>query len=382
MLYFDNAATTYPKPASVLRAAACAITSYGGNPGRAGHNMAMRVSEKIYLTRCLIGEFFCCEPQNVVFTQNCTMSLNMAIKGLFSQGGHVLCSCMEHNSVLRPLTALKNENKLDFDIIYEAGSDDEIVKAFSEKIRPETKGIICTAGSNVTGKLFPTAALGALCKSKNILFVVDAAQSGGVLEIDMEKCNINALCMPGHKGLYGIAGSGLLLLRECPAIQTIFEGGTGSLSISPEQPDFMPDRLEAGTLNTVGILALNAGMNFIKKNGISNIYEHEYMLCKKVYDGLANMENVTLYQGNYEYRKYLPIVAFNICGVNSDITVAALNEKGNALRGGLHCAPLTHAFYGTQDCGMARFSPSIFNKEAEIVQFLKNVWSVSKKVLI
>lgn len=380
MFYFDNAATTFPKPVCVLEAVNQGLTSYGGNPGRAGHDMAMKVSQKIYDTRCKVAEFFGGEAENVAFTSSCTMSLNMAIKGVLSKNDHAICSCLEHNSVVRPLHKLSKFGLISYDLAKVYDTDFDTVESFRRLIKPNTKAIICTHASNVTGKILPIKEIGKLCKEYGIYFIVDAAQSAGVLPIDMEEFNINILCMAGHKGLYGTTGSGVLIIRGLEEIRTLIEGGTGSVSVGLDQPDFLPDRFEAGTPNTLGILSIGAGIDFINRNGLEKIYSHEFKICQKVYDQLSQIENITLYAKDFALGKYAPIVAFNVNDLNSDILVAHLNENDCALRGGLHCSPTAHEFYGTLDTGIARFSPSFFTKDIEVNAFLKIFLKNNKKV--
>lgn len=372
MLYFDNSATTYPKPKCVLDAVNDSLTLYGGNPGRAGHDMAMKVSQKIYDVRCKVAEFFCGEAENVCFTSSCTMSLNMAIKGILNKDDHAICSCLEHNSVVRPLYKLAKFGLISYDIAKVYDDDDETIESFRKLIRSNTKVIVCTHASNVTGKILPIKQIGELCKEYGIYFIVDSAQSAGILPINMKECNISMLCMAGHKGLYGITGSGVVIVSNFQEIRTLIEGGTGSVSVGLDQPDFFPDRFESGTPNTAGILAIGAGIDFINDIGIEKIYAHEFKLCEKVYNALSKINNITLYAKNFLFGKYAPIVAFNVNGLNSDILVQHLNENDCALRGGLHCSPTAHEFYGTLDDGMARFSPSFFTKDIEVNAFLKN----------
>ena len=319
MFYFDNAATTYPKPVCVVNAVRNALVSYGGNPGRGGHNMAMKVSEKIYSVRSAAADFFHTESQNVVFTQNCTMSLNMAIKGILKEDDHAVISCLEHNAVTRPIHKMQKDGMITYDIakVYE-GDTRKTVRSFENLIQDDTRAIICTHASNVTGVVLPIREIGALCKKYGIIFIVDAAQSAGVLPIDMQECNINILCMPGHKGLYGTPGSGMLLINGELSLQTILEGGTGSLSASLDQPDFSPDRFESGTINTPGILSLGAGMSFIRCVGREKIYRHEFDLCKKVYEELACLDDVCVYNREYVYGMTAPIVSFNIRGISAE----------------------------------------------------------------
>ncbi len=378
MLYFDNAATTFPKPQSVINAVNSALINYGGNPGRAGHNMAMRVSEKIFSVRRTVAKFFNADVENVTFTQNCTMSLNIAIKGILNDGDHILCSCLEHNSVIRPIVKLYNDGKITYDIATVYENDIDTINSFKLLIKENTKAIVCTHASNVTGHKMPIKQLGKLCKDYGLIFIVDAAQTAGVFPIDIQENNINILCMPGHKSLYGITGSGIIVLNHINKINTILEGGTGSVSVELSQPDFFPDRLESGTSNTAGILSIGAGIDFINQIGLEKFYSHEYKLCDYVYNKLSKIENVKLYTKNYQLKQNAPIIAFNIGAENSDKIVGILNNMNCALRGGLHCSPLAHEYYGTINTGMARFSPSIFTREQEVEQFVKNIQIISK----
>lgn len=380
MLYFDNAATTFPKPQNVISAVNSALINYGGNPGRSGHNMAMKVSEKIYSVRKKVGDFFNAETQSVSFTQNCTMSLNIAIKGILNSGDHIICSCLEHNSVIRPIKKLYNDGKITYDIAKVYDNDIDTINSFNFLINENTKAIVCTHASNVSGHKMPIKELGELCKNKGIIFIVDAAQSAGVFPIDMQDCNINILCAPGHKSLYGITGSGILIVNNIDHMDTILEGGTGSASIKLEQPDFFPDRLEAGTANTVGILSIGAGIDFINNVGMKRIYSHEHMLCEILYSKLSRIENVKMYTDSRKIKKNAPIISFNIGNENSDSVVTQLNKMNCALRGGLHCSPLAHEYYKTLDTGMARFSPSVFTKQSQVQQLARNIEFISKKI--
>lgn len=378
MFYFDNAATTYPKPTCVLEAVNQGLTAYGGNPGRAGHDMAMKVSQKIYDIRCKVANFFGGEAENVSFTSSCTMSLNMAIKGVLNKGDHAICSCLEHNSVVRPLHKLAKFGLITYDIAKVYDEDCDTIESFRRQIRSNTKVIICTHASNVTGKVLPIKKIGKLCQEHGIYFIVDGAQTAGVLPINMEKFNINMLCLPGHKGLYGTTGSGILIVRNLDEVRTLIEGGTGSVSVGLDQPDFFPDRFEAGTPNTIGVFSIGAGIDFINNIGMQKIYDHEFKHCEKVYNTLSENKDIKLYADEFTIGEYVPIVAFNLKNVNSDILVSYLNENDCALRGGLHCSPTAHEYYNTLDIGMARFSPSFFTKDIEIMAFLKSFQEINK----
>lgn len=368
MIYFDNAATTYPKPESVRRAAAEAIVRYGGNPGRSGHKMSIAASEAVYSVREKAGKFFGAEPENVIFTANCTESLNMAIKGLAEQElregrtFHVIISSLEHNSVFRPVHELTKRG-LSYSIAEVSADDTVTVNNFEALIKPHTKAVICTLGSNVTGQLLPYERIGAMCRRRHICFVGDGAQVCGVVPIDMKRDNINILCMPGHKGLYGISGTGLLITDGQYPIYHILEGGTGSTSLEAEQTPFLPEELESGTVNTVGIVTVGAGIDFIGKTGAERIHSYETVLCDRLINELDGESRVRIYRR--ERCSYLPIVLFNVEGIAPEETAAYLNDAGFALRGGLHCSGFAHRSIGTLPDGGVRFSPSVFNTPAQ-----------------
>lgn len=368
MIYFDNAATTYPKPESVRRAAAEAIVRYGGNPGRSGHKMSMAASEAVYSVREKAGKFFGAEPENVIFTANCTESLNMAIKGLaekeLREGRpfHVIISSLEHNSVFRPVHELTKRG-LNYSIAEVSADDTVTVNNFEALINPHTKAVICTLGSNVTGQFLPYERIGAMCRRRHICFVGDGAQVCGVVPIDMKRDNINILCMPGHKGLYGISGTGLLITDGQYPIYHILEGGTGSTSLEAEQTPFLPEELESGTVNTVGIVTVGAGIDFIGRTGAERIHSRETALCNQLINELDGESRVRIYRR--ERCSYLPIVLFNVEGIPPEEAAAYLNDAGFALRGGLHCSGLAHRSIGTLPDGGVRFSPSVFNTPAQ-----------------
>ncbi len=370
MIYFDNAATTFPKPQTILPSVRDAILRYGGNPGRSGHKISLRTAEKVYETRKKAADFFHAEPENTVFASNCTHALNMAIKGLMRGGGHAVTSCLEHNSVLRPLHALYKDGISSYSVADVMGDDDAIIAGLEREIRPNTKAIIITHASNVTGRVMPIERIAMLCRLYRLKLVVDAAQTAGVLPIDVQRTGINVLCTAGHKGLYGTTGTGLMILNDIEPLQTLIDGGTGSVSGSLDQPEFNPDRYESGTLNTCGILSLSAGLDFIRRCGMSSLYRHELSLCRELYHGLKGMQGITLYHDCPEYGRNVPIVLFNVDGLPSMVTTEQLNQAGFALRGGLHCAPLIHERLGTSAIGAVRFSPGVFNTQAEVAAFL------------
>lgn len=376
MIYFDNAATTFPKPPSVRHRVVTALTSLGGNPGRSGHDMSMKAAAAIYEVREKAAAMFGARPENVIFTSNCTHSLNLAIKGIaepYLRSGsdiHVIISDHEHNSVYRPVHELTKRG-LTYSIARLNDNDDETVSNIEKLITPKTVAVIMTLGSNVTGRLLPYRKIGAMCRLHNITFIADGAQVCGVLPVSLPDDNINILCMPGHKGLYGITGTGLLMTDGSRPIYHIMEGGTGSTSADPEQTPFLPDELESGTLNTVGIMSVGAGLDFITATGEGRIAAHENMLCRLFINGIRSIPSVTVYRN--ENAAYLPIVLFNINSMTPEEAAAYLNDKGFALRGGLHCSPLAHKANNTMPEGAVRFSPSYFNTSQEVIKLIRAV---------
>lgn len=362
MINFDNSATSFPKPDVVKKAVFEAMTRYGGNPGRSGHKISIETAEAVYSARTAAADFFGAEPDNVVFTQNCTHALNTAIKGTASAGCHIIISSLEHNSVLRPVHAL-SKGTCSYSIAQVSQSDSETLENFSRLITPHTKIIACTLGSNVTGQIIPFRGIAELCKKHGICFIADGAQACGVIPVSLSD-GINILCTAGHKSLYGPSGTGLLVTDGKYRINPIMEGGTGSASMEKDQPDFLPDSLESGTINTSGAIGLGAGIRFVKKLGMDRIYDHESKLCRIFIHETENIGRMTVYRGETE--NYLPIVSFNIAGLSANETAAKLSDMGFALRGGLHCSGLAHTSLGTVPDGTVRFSPSVFNSEKEV----------------
>lgn len=374
MIYFDNAATSYPKPESVIHGVNRAMRQYGANPGRSGHTMSMKTAEKIYECRKNVAELFGANEEEVVFTSNCTSALNTAIKGVLSQGDHVIISDLEHNSVLRPVHALAERGVITYSVATVSEGDfNKTLEAFERLIRPETRLIACTHGSNLNGVILPIRQIGALCRKRGILFLVDAAQSAGVIPINMGTHFIDFLCMPGHKGLYGPSGTGVLIAARGDLIRPLMEGGTGSLSLEYSQPNFLPDKLESGTVNTVGIIGLNQGIEFVKSRTMTKIYEHEMSLATVLYEGLSKIHDTILYTRKPQKGLHLPVICFNLTGRTGEEVAGKLNEYGFALRGGYHCAPLAHKKQGTDQIGAARVSFSAFNRMDEVEKLIKTV---------
>lgn len=365
IINFDNSATTFPKPVEVRRIVKWATENCGGNAGRGGHSLAMITSEWVYRTRQKIAEFFGGEAENVVFTVNCTHALNFAIHGLLKKGDHVIISCLEHNSVSRPVEAMARKGLIRYDIAEVFAEPENTVQSFRNLIRPDTKAIICTVASNVTGQILPYREIGQLCREKGICFIADGAQACGIIPVKLSD-GINILCTAGHKGLYGIMGTGLLITDGKYPLEPIIEGGTGTTSLELEQPDFLPESLESGTLNTVGILSLYAGTDFVERLTTERIYNHEMKICNRFIELILTIPHLIIYRN--PYADYVPIVAFNIEGMTSEEVADYLNRKGFCLRAGYQCAGLAHKWLGTTDGGTLRLSPSVFSNEHQAEQ--------------
>ena len=380
MIYFDNAATTYPKPESVIASVANAMRVYGANPGRAGHSMAYSTAELIYDTRKKACEMFGTDdPMNVIFTPNCTFALNCAIKGLAKKNSHFIISSLEHNAVVRPLETLKNRGVCDYSIARVEKYDGETYMNFERLIRDNTVAVICTGASNVFGKIPPIKGLSALCKKHGLKFIVDGAQISGVFDIDCKRDGIDILCVAAHKGLYAPMASGMMIINGSLALDTIIEGGTGSYSAMLSQPQNLPERFESGTLSVPLIAGINAGMKFIKRAGTKKIRSHETAVMKKISTELKAMKNVITYTDfESEYENFAPLVSFNVKGKNSEEIGALLNEKGIAVRAGLHCAVLAHKTYGTEDTGTVRAAPSFFTNMNDVNLLLNSVFEIAK----
>lgn len=380
MIYLDNSATTFPKPRSVMKAAEEAYFKYGANSGRSSYGMAMETSEQIYNCRKKLAAFFSApSAENVIFTYNCTASLNMAIKGIARKGGHFIISDLEHNAVLRPLEKLKKDGFCDYSVAKVETDAGLTVKNFQNSIRKNTVAIICTGASNVFGIVPPIKEISALAHKYNLVFIVDCAQSAGVMSVNMQNDGIDIMCCAGHKGLYGPSGTGLMILENDVKLNTIIEGGTGSNSASGNQPEVLPDKFESGTPNISGILGLSAGIDFLNKVGTDNIYEHELAIVRYIQNRFSENPNIVLYTDlNNSNMKFSPILSFNISGMHSEETASVLSENGIAVRAGLHCAPLAHRKMHTEETGTVRVSPSYFTGKSEIDFFINSVNKIAK----
>ncbi|WP_026476769.1 aminotransferase class V-fold PLP-dependent enzyme [Alkaliphilus transvaalensis] len=376
MIYLDNAATTYPKPEEVYNAMMDQMKGFGANPGRSGHKMAIEAGRLIFNTREMIARFFNIDnPMQIIFTANATESLNLAIKGVLKSGDHVITTSMEHNSILRPIKSLEKigvENT-----IIQCNSEGIVnIEDIKGAIKSNTKMIAMTHASNVTGTIMPVEEVGRIAKESGLYFLLDAAQTAGVYEIDVKKLNIDLLALPGHKGLLGPQGVGILYIREDLDVMHMKEGGTGSKSEELIQPEMLPDRYESGTPNTPGIAGLAKGIEFIQKTGLDQIRQHEEMLTQYFIDELKKIEIVKIY-GPKDAKKQAAVVSINI-GEEDSSEIAYILDKvfEIAVRPGLHCAPYTHKTIGTFEQGTVRFSIGYFNTKNDIdeaIAAIKNI---------
>lgn len=372
MIYFDNAATTGTKPKSVINAVNYALKNLSANPGRSGHLLSQKAAMTVYNARSKTSDFFGSNgAETVVFTPNCTASINYVLKGVLVEGDHIVISDLEHNAVMRPLKTMN----IDFSVASVSLSNaEETLHNFKRAIKSNTKMIFCTAASNVLGKLLPIKKIGDLCRQNGILFGVDAAQAAGVTPINMQDMNIDYLCIAAHKGLYCPMGLGILIVRG-PIKHTIIEGGTGTDSTQFIQPDTLPEMLESGTVNLPAIAAVSAGIDFVKKHS-ECILKYENNLVKRLYNNLQD-SNVTFYT-NPNKNGYAPVICFNMAGLASEQTADILTKRGFALRAGLHCAPTAHKKIGTLHQGAVRFSPSVFNTAGEVDLLIKQLKNFKK----
>jgi cysteine desulfurase family protein len=380
MVYFDNAATTYPKPDVVYEKIMTAMKEYGANPGRSGHKMALKISRGIFETRELLGKLFNIDnPLNIVLTFNCTEGLNLGIKGLLKPGDHVITTSMEHNSVLRPI---KSMEKLGIEhTIVKCDSKGRLnVSDVERSIKSNTKLIVTTHISNLTGTIMPIADIGELAKKSGIAYMVDAAQSAGIYDIDVERMNIDLLAFPGHKALFGPQGTGGLYIRDNIELTDLFQGGTGSASHLIEQPNILPDRYESGTANGPGIVGLGAGIEYIFGKGINNIRKHEEDLTEHFIEEAGKIDGIKLY-GPLNKEEQLGVVSLNIKDADSSEVSYILDEEYDiAVRPGLHCAPLAHKSIGTFEQGAVRFSFGFFNTHDEIEYAIRALKAIAKEV--
>ncbi len=362
MIYLDNAATTWPKPAAVLKEMTRCMKYFGANPGRGGHKAALKAAEEVFKCRCAVADMVNLEnPENVIFTSNATHALNIAIKGTVKKGGHVIITSMEHNSVLRPVHACG--------VSYSVAPADIFgyvkKEAVEELIQDNTCLIVCTLASNVCGSAEPFEDVACVAKRRSIPFLLDASQGMGAIEIDMQKSGIDMLAAPGHKGLYGPMGTGILCVRNCVPTP-LMQGGTGSSSKSAKQPLELPDMLESGTLNVPGIVGLKCGIDFVKRIGIKELNYRENRLADILAQDLSVIKNISL-AGYDKRRERIGVLSVCVNGADCVSLASQLSEKYNiAARAGFHCAYDAHKSLGTSESGTIRFSLGAFNTLADV----------------
>ncbi len=358
MIYFDNAATSFPKPQCVINEVISCIKKYGGNPGRSSHSLAIAAANKIYDARETISEFLSVgKSENIVFTPNATYALNLAIKGTVNKKCHCITSDMEHNSVLRPLHKAIRRHGGSLSV-YDSSLDLE--DAIIPLIKSDTSVIVSTIASNVTGKILDINKLSDIASRYNLKLIIDASQFTGHRPLDLSNVNYSVLCSAGHKALFGIQGSGFAVFKKNDLIDTLTEGGSGIDTFSEEMPLLLPERYEAGTLSTPGIASLAAGVKYIQSIGLNTVEEHLNRLTDRTADMLSSIQKATVYGAENG------ILSFNILGYTSSALAGILNRYGIATRSGFHCAPLMHKKLGTEMFGSVRISLSYFNTAREI----------------
>lgn len=371
MIYFDNAATSLLKPYSVKRAVIDALDNYTANPGRSGHFRSMMVAEKIFDTREMLKHFFNANDYEVIFTKNCTEALNLAILGTLKAKDHIIVSCYEHNSVLRTLEHLKKDG-IEVTMIYSDLND--FSNHLEENIKVNTKMVICTMVSNVTGESSDVESIGNFCQKHKLIYLADGAQASGHIKIDLTNSNIDLFCFAGHKGLMSITGVGGLVVKKGIKLSPIMFGGTGTESENLNQPDAIPEGFEAGTLPSIPIISLKAGVEFLEKN-FSKIIEKEEKLTNYLYNSLKNLKFLTIYSKDDSKN----VISFNMKNLDSSYLADLLDEKFQiCVRAGLHCAPLIHKKLDTINTGTVRVSLDYNNRFEEIdrlVYALKSIYS-------
>ena len=382
-IYLDNAATTFPKPPEVYNSIMNYMMNIGTNPGRGASTASLAGNRVILNCRYALMDFFHFDKvENVIFTSNVTTSLNTLIKSSVKKGWHVITSSMDHNATLRPLNSLFEKNIIELDII--PCSKDGLINIddFINALKPNTKLVVLSHASNIIGSIQPIETIGKICKDKDIYFIIDVAQTAGVLPIDFYKLNCNALAFTGRKGLLGPQGTGGFLIDDKLNEQctSFIEGGTGSLSSSIIQPDFLPDKFESGTLNAPGIAGLLEGINFINSEGLASIRENEEYLCEKLIEGLLNIPSINVY-GNTRTSTRTATISINSTKIdNSELGFIIDSEYGIITRTGLHCAPLAHETIGTYPSGTLRFGIGPFNDIKDINYTLNALNTVIRKV--
>ncbi len=370
MIYLDNAASSFPKPQSVIKGVGKFISSNGANPGRSGHKLSVAASGVVFETRCNIAEMFgVSEPENVAFVPNATYGINMILMGCLKKGDHVVTTELEHNSVLRPLERLKQMNEIDYDIASVDLYDDSItVNNIVSLLRNNTSVVVCTQCSNVCGKVMPIKRISEALPD-NVSLVVDGSQGAGIIKTDIVNDGIDYYCAPSHKGLLGLQGSGFVAVNSSLP-RAVITGGSGSESNSLVHPSYMPDLFESGTVATPSIVSMDYGVRFINTMGIDKIYEHKKKLGTYLYNRLEDLDGVITYVDNSK-GDFVGTACFNVKGVHSEVISDYLSDNEICVRGGLHCAPYVHKKFKTDKIGAVRVSFSCFNDFNDIDKLIK-----------
>ncbi|MCJ7754640.1 MAG: aminotransferase class V-fold PLP-dependent enzyme [Thermoanaerobaculales bacterium] len=378
-VYLDNAATTFPKPPEVIQAACDFYSIRGVNPGRTGFDLALEAEETLTGARQALTDFFGGTDRNrLVFSYNVTDALNLLISSVLQPGDHAVTTCLEHNSVLRPMYR-HAEHGVDVDFVPFDSAGYVDPADIARRIRSNTKLVVVNHGSNVIGTIQPVAEIGRICRERGVLFAIDAAQTSGLVPIDVASMNIDVVCFTGHKSLFGPSGTGGMYIAEHVEINPCRAGGTGVMSALKSQPEAYPWRMEFGTVNLLGVAGLLAAQQWIAaRGGVENIFEHEMRHARRLRDGLAEIEGVTLYCADLD-RDHLPVFVFNIDGLPADQAGTFLDVEHNVItRTGLHCAPQVHEGIGTFDAdGTVRFSPGIFTTDEEIERAIEAVADIA-----
>lgn len=366
-IYLDNAATSFPKAPGVAESMSDYILNIGTNVGRGAYSSSYEAGNIVYETREFICDLFNFnKPENVIFTKNITESMNVLIKGLLKEGDHVIVSSMEHNAIMRPLNSLGNKIEYTKALCNNLGELD--IEDVINSIKPNTKAIIMTHASNVSGTILDLEKVGEICKENNIFFIIDSAQTAGFLNLDFQRLNADAIGFTGHKSLMGPQGIGGFILNNkmVNELSTLIEGGTGSLSDTEFQPNYMPDKFESGTLNIPGIYGLNASLKYLLDYGIINIREKEIQLIDRFLKGLINIENIEII-GNKTSKGRTGVLSLDFTNYDNGIVAHELSKShGIMTRSGMHCAPSAHKTLGTFPRGTVRFSVSHFTTFKEI----------------
>lgn len=377
MIYFDNAATSHPKPQTVIDEMLLALTKYNANPGRSGHEAAIEAARCVYHCRESIARLIAAESSDCIsFAFNCTDALNLAIKGSLHPGDHVISTMLEHNSVLRPLSGLAKRRQISLTLLTPRDDGQLDPNDILRVLRPNTRLIAVTHASNVTGAIQPVAAIGSIAAEYGIPYLIDGAQALGGLPVSVQKLKCSFYAFPGHKSLLGPQGTGGLYIRSGIRLHPLREGGTGTESDSMHQPDDPPERYESGTLNLPGIAGLRAGVEYVSRD-LSKIMMHERELTTQLYEGLRSLPSAIVYSPEEESAR-ASIVSFNLGDLTSSELADALSHRKIAVRGGLHCAPGVHSHLGTLRRGAVRASIGHANTSDEVDQFLRTLYEISK----